>query len=75
MKVVAVFVVACIAVALAYPYDDWVMKFQHGNKVVYNEELDQREKEQTPVHVQFRRGNRVVYNSVCVGCLKSQVLS
>ena len=53
MKVVAVFVVACIAVALAYPYDDRVMKIQRGNnRVVYNEELDQWEEDKTPVHVQ-----------------------
>ena len=35
MKVVAVFVAACIAVALAYPYDDQKMEIRRGNRVVY----------------------------------------
>ena len=44
MKVVAIFVVACIAAAaLALPYnrdDSSKMEIQHGNPVIYNEALD-----------------------------------
>ena len=45
MKVVAIFVVACIAVALAYPYDDQKMGIPRGNPVVYNQALNKWEKQ------------------------------
>jgi hypothetical protein len=45
MKVVAVFVVACIAVALAYPYGDQEMEIRPGNRVVYNQALNRWEEQ------------------------------
>ena len=49
MKVVAVFVVACIVVALAYPYDDQKMEIRRGNPVVYNQALDKWEEQTSQI--------------------------
>ena len=41
MKVVAVFIIACIAVGLAYPMaNDEDIEIQEGYPVVYNQELN-----------------------------------
>lgn len=45
MKVIAVFVVACIAVALAYPHDNSEVEIWPGYPVVYNQGLDKWEEQ------------------------------
>lgn len=49
MKVVAFFVVACIAVALAYPHGDQEVEIRPGNRVVYNEALDEWEEQTSQI--------------------------
>ena len=56
MKVVAVFVVACIAVAVAYPYNDQKMEIRPGNRVVYNQALDRWEEETSQIQQECDKG-------------------
>jgi hypothetical protein len=56
MKVVAIFIVACIVVALAYPYDDQKMDIRRGNPVVYNEALNKWEEQTSQIQQKCDKG-------------------
>lgn len=60
MKVIAVFVVACIAVALAYPYDDSEVEIRSGNPVVYNRATDKWEEQTSQIQQECDEGGYFV---------------
>ena len=72
MKVVAVFVVACIAVALAYPYNDQKMEIRRGNPVVYNQALDKWEEQTSQIQEECDTGAGIYncYFIIIIGFLR-----
>ena len=60
MKVAAVFIVACIAVALALPYDDSEVEIQPGYPVVYNQALDKWEEQTSQIQQECDEGGYFV---------------
>lgn len=68
MKVVAVFVVACIAVALAYPHSDQKMEIRPGNQVVYNQALNRWEEQTSQIQEKCDTGGH--YCIILIGFLR-----
>ena len=62
MKVVAVFVVACIVVALANRYDDQKMEIRRRNPVVYNQALNKWEKQTSQMQQKCDEGGYYCIN-------------
>lgn len=62
MKAVAVLFVACIAVALAYPYayDDKNMEIRPGNPVVYNQAAGKWEQQFSQIQEKCDEGGYLI---------------